>query len=528
MISGRITDPNYDIQSIEYIDVASTDGTLFYSGNSWLQKNDHGLYELYVEGNALEMGYTRGLLSKSLIQRQEELFIDKIQEMIPSKIYLLFLKEIIAWFNRNLPDFLIEEHLQELFAISRFASDDFDFIGSKYQRILNYHAAHDIGHALENYELVGCTSFSTVNPDSNTFIIGRNFDFSMGEKFAENKVVCFYSPDIGYDFMMISWSDFIGCVSGMNLKGLTITLNAGESQIPTEIGTPISLVAREILQHASNIDEAYAIALKRKTFVSESMLVGSAEDGYSVIIEKTPDTTLLFKSSDNKLICSNHFQSDYLKNQSYSSNFVSSSQYRYERVHELFNDQLVMDEKRAAYILRDQQGLNNTNIGLGNEKSINQLVAHHSIIFKPDELKFWISTPPYQLGKYLCYDLNEIFTKRKALKEQTVIYIPELSISEDPLLNNTRFNRFRVWKKYQENIENAIENKVEISGDSLQWFIDLNAEHYYSYEIIGDYHSKMNHLDDSKKMYDIALTKEIPYKTDVDRIQGNLNNLKEL
>ena len=37
-------------------------------------------------------------------------------------------------------------------------------------------------------------------------------------------------------------------------------------------------------------NEALAIAKKRKMFVSESFLIGSAEDGKAVIIEKTPDS----------------------------------------------------------------------------------------------------------------------------------------------------------------------------------------------------------------------------------------------
>src|SRR4029077_3444102 len=134
--------------------------------------------------------------------------------------------------------------------------------------------------------LVGCTSFGTWNDRSadGTMIIGRNFDFYVGDKFAENKIVAFVNPAEGYKFMSVTWAGFIGVVSGMNEKGLTVTINAAKSKVPSGSATPVSIVAREILQYARNIDEALDIARKREMFVSESFLIGSAADHKAVLI----------------------------------------------------------------------------------------------------------------------------------------------------------------------------------------------------------------------------------------------------
>ena len=104
---------------------------------------------------------------------------------------------------------------------------------------------------------VGCTSFASWNKQSEDgkMIVGRNFDFYSGDEFAENKIVCFCKPKTGHKFMYITWAGFTGVVSGMNDQGLTVTINASKSDIPTSAATPVSLVAKEILQYSKNIHE---------------------------------------------------------------------------------------------------------------------------------------------------------------------------------------------------------------------------------------------------------------------------------
>lgn len=471
---------------------------------------------MYIEGKAYERGIINGKLTKNLIYKQENAFVDQIKVMIPSESYLKFLKTFIAIFNRNINEHIIDEYQKEIYGISQSASEKFNFIGSNYERILNYHAAHDIGHALQNLNLVACTAFSGWDSRSadSSLIIGRNFDFYVGDEFAEDKIVMFCNPDKGHKFMIVTWGGMIGATSGMNDQGLTVTLNAAKSDIPFSAATPISLVAREILQYASNIDEAFKIAKKRKTFVSESLFIGSAKDGRTAIIEKSPEKQALFETDNDYIICTNHFQSKIMKKAEIINAKVCeyATTYRFKRVKELLDKNPKLDVNSVAKILRNQKGLKNENIGMGNEKAVNQLIAHHSVIFKPKELKVWVSTSPFQLGEYLCYDLNKIFTEADSIKKSKIIYNTNLTIPADSFLYSNNYRNFIRFKNIRTRIKIAIKTNTRIPDEDYLFneIIELNPQFFETYVYLGNYFSHFNISDKAVLAYKKALTKEIP------------------
>lgn len=473
--------------------------------------NEHGLWEARISGNAVERGAKYGVLCEDLLAKQEHAFVDQIHEMIPSDFWVDFLHKLIILFNRNMAQHIPQEYREEIYSISLSCTDRYNSYGSPYVRQLNYHAAHDIGHAMQEYMLVGCSSFAcwAEQSEEGSLIVGRNFDFYVGDNFAKNKIALFVEPDSGYKFASISWPGMMGVLSGMNEKGLTITINAAKGKIPTSSAMPISLLARNILQYASNIEEAYAIAQGYETFVSESLLIGSASDNCAAIIEKTPSQIALYKSDTSRVICTNHYQSSTFAFDEYNVENIatSDSPYRYARVAELLDATTPLNVHEAAGILRDRYGKGGADIGLGSEKSINQFIAHHSVVFEPSTLRFWVSTSPWQLGEYVCYDLNNVFGGDVMAQS---FALPQYNIPCDSLALGDEYVRVCRYREQYKSIVSAIEDGGVVSSDFQQDFISNNPNYFQVYNTLGDYEQSKGRYKEAVAYWQKALSLEIP------------------
>jgi hypothetical protein len=501
-------------------------------GNNWLRKSESGIWEAYIEGSPFERGVAFGRLTGELLYFQETSFIEQIQKIVPSDGYLKILKYFVAFFNRNLDKNIPVEYRYEIYGTSLSCSPAYNFIGTGYQRQLNYHAAHDIGHALLGLNMVGCTSFSVWDSGAadSSLLVARNFDFFMGKKFAENKIVCFVNPSEGFKFMMITWADMIGAVSGMNEKGLTVTLNAAKSSIPTQSATPVTILAREILQYASTIREAYEISKRRKLFVSESIMIGSAIDGKTAIIEKSPHACDLVFSGTDQIICSNHFQGKTFANDEINlENIRGSDSYaRYQRVNELLERYKVLDVKSAVQILRDQKSLGDIDAGMGNQLSINQLIAHHAVVFKPGSLQVWVSSAPWQLGRFMAYDLKEIFNLDiEKVKKHEEIVSGALTIPADTFLTSSAYKNFKQFQIMTEQLRRYTKNKEKLPDGFTDKYMLTNPALYLTYVHLGDYYYKMELYDKAYSSYQLALTKKLPGLDESDRLKELTNNLKK-
>jgi len=499
----------------------------------WLRKNSYGLWELFITGNGFKNGFFYGKLCKELLHIQEKFFIDEIKRIVPSNMHTFFLKIVIGFINRKIQKYIPEEILHEIYGISLSASNKYNYITNNYQRYLNYHAANDIGFAVEGMKMVACSAFAVWDDKSTdgALLAGRNFDFYFGEQFARDKFICFYKPYSGHSFMMVSWAGMIGAVSGMNVNGLAVTINTARSNKPSKARTPLCILGRMILQYASDIEEALEIAKNTQTFVSASILVTSKIDNKAVVIEKNFKKTYVFEQADQNFIsCTNHFQSNAFSDDALNvDNMMNSfSVNRLKRLNELINTYSKIGINEISSILRNQKGIGNIEIGMGNEKAINHLSAHHSVIFKPAELKVWISVKKYQLGEFICYDLNKVFSADHSCDKESPLYLNEYTINADDFLFSENLKNYLKYREMENIIEDVTKKKIKLklNRDDINYFISLNPELYKSYLTAANYHYSIKNYKMALTHYELALTKEIASEKEKKFMQNRILQLK--
>jgi len=510
--------------------ISISDST-YKTSSAYLTANKYGQWELYATGDPYQIGLQTGAVTQELFEEQERAFLSKVDEIVPSKFKQYLLRKVLAWYNRNMYLHVPEEYKTEIYGLSKYAGDDYDYVANDYLRMLYLHSAHDIGHALQDLALVGCSSFAAwgEKTDDGGLIIGRNFDFYAGDAFAKNKIIAFINPTNGYKFMSVTWPGMIGVVSGMNETGLTVTINAGKSDVPLSAKTPISILTREILQYASNIEEAIEIAQKRKVFVSESIFIGSANDNRAITIEVSPENFGVYEvENTNQLICSNHFQSDaYSEDEKNIKHKAEShSQYRYDRMEELLQQTTKLTPQIAVNILRNTKGLNNKSIGFGNEKALNQLLAHHGIVFKPNQKTVWVSANPYQLGHFVAYNINEVFNEAPINKSGRSLHNESITIEADPFKFTDAYKNYERYRILNREVSQAVDNTDYVSIELLRNFQNSNPDFWEVHFVIGRYYYNKKYYQAALNAFETAKTKEITTVPDRESIDLYIKKIK--
>ncbi|HEY0092136.1 MAG TPA: acyl-CoA--6-aminopenicillanic acid acyl-transferase, partial [Flavobacterium sp.] len=246
----------------------------------------------------------------------------------------------------------------------------------------------------------------------------------------------------------------------------------------------------------------------------------------AIIIEVSPDNLGIYEvQNSNALLCSNHFQSDALKNDSRNIDQIenSHSKYRYDRFVELMSKTPNVGAIEAAAILRNKEGLNEIPLGYGNEKALNQLLAHHGIIFKPEDLLVWVSANPYQMGEFVCYDLNKVFNNPHSSQS---LQETNLNIPKDPFIETQAYENYEAYRVEDRKMDVFIENNSGLTPDFVKKYQSLNSDFWIVYYKAGLYYYKQKNYAAARSEFEKTLSKEITTLPAKERIEKYLRKIK--
>jgi hypothetical protein len=311
--------------------------------------------------------------------------------------------------------------LAEMDGVSRSSPEEFAYLGNAYVRQIYYHGLHEVGQMMvdQTGDDMGCTVAAL--PFKQGWVIGRNFDFEGGRIFDADKVMKWVFPDRGYAFVSVIWSGMVGAVTGVNERGLYISINAAGARDFRRYATPTTLVMLKALQFAQNADEAVAVIRDAETFITDIFVVSDSRTGKFYRIEKAPHHTEVIEQRGPTIVA-NHLISDYWKddriNQFRRDELTSHA--RLERGEKLIallaanppREARALDE-RVLGILRDKGEANGRSLALGNRNAIDALIATHAVVYDEPEHRLYVSQGPSLAGAFTGFDLNESFRKRE-------------------------------------------------------------------------------------------------------------------
>ena len=423
-------------------------------GKSWVSRRE-GLLVVRLKGSPFEMGYASGVLLQEQMHTLENEFLEMIHGYVPQQWKLNVLRAYVTYRNRHLGDFVSLDDRQQIYGVILGCPDVHPELGDFYNRMLNYHAAHDVSYMMIDNPLVaraGCTAFGAWGGATagGHLITGRNFDWEAAEVFSRDRVVIMCEPDDGIPFISLSWASMAGVVSGMNRAGVSVTINGAPSSLPGETATPVAMVARDVLQKAHNLTEALEIIRRSKVFVSTLWLVGSRADGKLVVVEKTPDVMQVREPEGDTIVCANHFQTSGLKDDKRNKVYIdeATSVSRFTRMTELLQGARgTIDAPRAAELLRDRNLPGGAFAGNGHRATLNAFIATHATVMDLTEGIFWAASPPHQLGKFVAFDVQDFDHE-----------LPARTVPADATLASGEFERAKQAKQCLDDGHRALKN----------------------------------------------------------------------
>src|SRR5690606_3421679 len=138
----------------------------------------------------------------------------------------------------------------------------------------------------------------------------------------------------------------------------------------------------------------------------------------------------------------------------------------------------------------------------------------------------WVSTAPYQLGEFVCYDLNEIFNS--GIDGIRTLGKDSKNIPEDTFMYSEDFKKYELYRDLNRQVDKALGNKkLTLTQDFIESYQSSNLELWVVYYKIGKYYMDRGFDRAAKREFEKALSKEITTLSDRVQIEKYLKKISQ-
>lgn len=492
-------------------------------GGTWISKEKFGMNHMILKGTPYQRGLQSGRFTSSLLEKQEDELMFQLKNWISNPILLHgFVLGSILWFQ-GFDKYFEPWMLEEMYGVSKYSPKKYDYLVDGFTRQAAYHGLHEVGQMIvdKGPEGMGCTVVAF--PWEGHWVLGRNFDFEGGRIFDNEKIVKWVFPDHGNAFVSIIWAGMVGAVTGVNNKGIYISINAGGSSDFSRVGTPTTLVLLKVLQEASTIDEAIKTLKEEKTFITDIFVILDQKNGQLYRIEKSPKKMAAILLREGNVI-TNHLIDPIWKDD-------STNMFRRENLTSVFREDQgkkmlegLKGKKLSSLeinneilkILRNKGEANGKPLHLGNRRAIDALIATHAVIFNSAENILYVSQGPGVSGPMVGFDLEASFQKQYPVSTSI--------LGRDEIVTDEMFNKIRISNKELILAQDLIHKK---KCKEAKFFIDHSAELFKEqsiyYETLGDWYECNEELDMARQAWKKSLTLSPAYKQTVKALERKIS-----
>jgi hypothetical protein len=244
---------------------------------------------LYLRGNAYERGYEHGRLMAKEMRRETR----RIFAYLSGKLYVpglsrIVVKSVLMRTWKKMEPYVFYDELMEIQGLA-------DGSGLSLSEVKRLHAIPDL---IESFCSNGVYFDSAT--EGGDLIHVRNLDWVREMGVHRLAALIVQRPDEGIPFINIGYYGFIGVLTGVNERGISVGQIGADSVDETLRGTPMPFLLRRVLLRADDLEEAASIVTQVPRTTGTHYVFADARRKKAIAIETTAHHAEIFKPNDPK------------------------------------------------------------------------------------------------------------------------------------------------------------------------------------------------------------------------------------